>query len=332
MDPGFPDEYPSLLITNSRVVAELETKGLAFGDVVGALAPDARRHRDYAEESAKVLSTRAPIYADLVGALSRELSASKASTPNAGVGGAFQHRLFDPAWLTSEQVHFELVGVVNRMDFRGLLRPGCGQTRLVYRLALRPANRPETWLPMTVNVEYENHDRPCDELAREWLSLEQGDHASLAERLRAGPLAGLDLRGFAHVEVNLQSMRENSRERGMDDHAEYLLRSFDVKDAHLEAGTLRNTPDIEMGPEERDDLWTWVTEHLEGIEAGTAEVPARFLATRASSVTSRGLSPPRQPTFQAALPRRRGRVRRSRVRWKARSHVSGCARPPPRRE
>src|SRR5271155_3289789 len=48
VDPGFRDEYPSVLITNPRVVAELETKGVSFGDVLGARDPESRRQRDYA--------------------------------------------------------------------------------------------------------------------------------------------------------------------------------------------------------------------------------------------------------------------------------------------
>src|SRR5262245_60222066 len=62
-------------------------------------------------------------------------------------------RPFKPEWMTRGR--FELIAVVNRLDRRAFdppEAPTCGEVRLVYRLALKNAHRPNTRLPMTVNV------------------------------------------------------------------------------------------------------------------------------------------------------------------------------------
>jgi hypothetical protein len=305
---GFADPHPSLLITNPRILAVLEEDRFSFGDVLGVRNTLAPRREDYSEESGKVL-LRSPIYAGLVRALTDEIETYRKATHSAGVGPGFLHRLFDTSWLSSKRVHFELVGVVNRIDFRMLVPPGCGQTRLVYRLALQPGGvfsrfrwtpRPETRLPMTVNVIYENRQDSCQELAKQWLSLEAG--GDVLQQLRNGPLATLDPTRIDRIEVNLQSMRENSTGPSMDDHAEYLLRGFNVVNGRLVPDSLRDMPDPRLPPAGKEELRKWIVANLRAIDDGSAEVPTRFLARRAVSVSPRGLSRLENRPFKQLFP------------------------------
>ncbi|MET0592207.1 MAG: hypothetical protein ABW133_05880 [Polyangiaceae bacterium] len=85
-----------------------------------------------------------------------DLAETARSDPNAGVSVArFSHRLFDARWLRSPAARFELVGVVNRLDRAGIIG-GCGEVRLVYRLAYTTEHDGRALtsrLPMTVSVE-----------------------------------------------------------------------------------------------------------------------------------------------------------------------------------
>ena len=287
VDEGFPDPHPSVLVTNPHVLASLELSGFSLGDVLGVRNRAELRYEDYSEESAAVLLD-SPIYWEVVEFLTNDLLEVDVATPKAGGGVPFAHRLFDVEWLTSRRVHFELVGVVNRIDFQLLAPPGCGQTRLVYRLTYQPRNRPSTRLPLTINIIYENRGSACAELAREWRELEDG--TDLENRLTKGPLAHLDLTHFDRVETNMQSLRENSMNDKMDDHAEYILRAFVIQKGHLVRDPLRNTVDVNLDPTKKAALAAWVGANLDAIEDGSAEVPTEFLATRAVSVTPRGLN------------------------------------------
>lgn len=296
---GFPDVHPSLLVSNPRALLSLEIGGFSFGDVFGIREIDALRPVDYGDESTAILH-RSPLYADLVATLQQDLDELSRASPYIGVGASFEHRLFDSSWLASDRAHFELVAVVNRIDFRSLVPPGCGQTRLVYRLAYRPPERPQTRLPMTVSVIYENRERSCAEVAHRWLIVERTEDVPAA--LRSGPLAGIDPRHFDRLEIDVQSMRENSTGAEMDDHAEYMLRAFNVGGGHLVPDKLRNTPATELSSESRQALRDWIAQHVDAIDSGAAEIPAEFLATRAVSVAPRGLARAANRPFETLFP------------------------------
>ena len=193
-----------------RVLAALELDRFSFGDVLGCAI--GMNGGGKLIRGIGAYPHRLHDLCGLVDGLRHDLADLRRETPNAGVGASFDHRLFDVDWLVSPRVHFELVGVVDRLDFRSLVPPGCGQTRLVYRLAFRPPHRPVTRLPLTVNVIYENRDESCDGLARRWLAVE--DRGDVLSRLQAGPLARLDPTRFDRIEVDLQSLRENSKSEG----------------------------------------------------------------------------------------------------------------------
>ncbi len=296
---GYRDFYPSILVANPRVLASLELDGFSFGDAMNVRDLAAPRLIDFREESAEILA-RSPIFADLAATLKDDLAVVSKMAPDMQVGVKTQHRMFDLSWLHSPRVHFELVGVVNRIDFRSLVPPGCGQTRLVYRLAYRPPDRPQTRLPMTINLIWENRQTRCDELAKSWLALEDADDVRGA--LLAGPLANISPTSFDRVEIDVQSWRMNSQARDMDDHAEYILRAFNVVNGHLVPDGLRNTPRQDLSPEQREALRSWIGKHLDEIDSGAAELPPQFLATQTVSVTPRGLSRAANHPFRALFP------------------------------
>ncbi len=185
-------------------------------------------------------------------------------------------RPFNPAWLT--RGHFELVAVVNRFDRRGFDPNTCGEVRLVYRLALQNKKRPATRLPMTVNVRIpQPRKNDCRTVAREWLAGE-----NLASMLRKLP-------PLAKIEINFQSIHVPAFDKDMDDTAEYVLRAFDDHDGELVVDTLFNTPRA-LTAGEKAELLAWIRDHLDEIDRAVAVLPERFLATRAVSVSPRGLA------------------------------------------
>jgi hypothetical protein len=245
----------------------------------------------------------APLYASLVATLSADL---KELNKRRGVGKESavhaRNHAFKPRWLTDRRARFELVGLVNRTD-RKRLDPtgaGCGEARLIYRLAMHPPGRPITRLPMTLNLMFPQPagaDGTCADVAQAWLALP--DHGTarldaLAARLHA-------TRGLAEVEVDLQNLHGVSFAEGDDDHAEYLLRGFAVDASgpvpQLVPKKLVDTLRPDLDADERARLRAWVVEHFQAIDEGRAVLPDEFLATRAVSVTPRGLARPENRVF-----------------------------------
>ena len=246
----------ALLVDDAVALERLEHNGYAFDDVVSP---------------AKKRALVATLTDDL-----REFTG--------GFTSEDVRRPFQMAWL--ERGRFELVGVVNRFDRRldPVDAPSCGEVRLVYRLALQNAGRPPTRLPMTINVRIPQAVPAragalagCRPIAARW-------------RAETDVLAILrDLPPFTRLETNFQSIHVPSYRLDMDDNAEYVLRSFKVVGDSLVPDTLTNTPRDDLTPPEVAELGAWVTRNVAAIDAGSALVPEKFLATRAVSVSPRGL-------------------------------------------
>jgi hypothetical protein len=252
-DRGDEAGLSALLIDDPVALTRLEEHGFSFGDVVGA----------------KRLDAIAAAIADDMTELMRD------AVP------ADPRRPFQPSWLT--RGHFELVGVVNRLDRAPFdPPPSCGEVRLVYRLALSPQARPVTRMPMTVNVRIPQPrpggDADCRGVARRWRS-----EKDVAAILR-------DLPPLAKVEINFQSVHIPVTRRGMDDSARYVLRAFKVSGDSLVPDLLFNTPRTDLSERERAELATWIQQNLDAIDRGTAVLPEKFLATRAVSTSPRGLA------------------------------------------
>jgi hypothetical protein len=285
-----------LLIADPAELIELEKAGLTFGRQLGAPA----------EDGASLL--KAPRYASFVAVIQRDVDELSARE---GVA----HRQFplDPArlnyvfqvgWLRSARASFELVGLTHRLD-QQIATPGqCGQLRLIYRLALHPDKRPAARLPMTVNVIRVLPKAPggggCREVARQWRAL-SGPSAS--REARAAAIAGAIARlpAVSRVETNYQNLHGPGTPYA-DDHAEYVLRSFDVRGPKLVPRLLLNTPRPSLDAGERRALAKWIAASFRDIDAGRAVVPDRFLATRTVSFSPRGLARPGNRVFAALFP------------------------------
>ena len=282
-----PTTTSELLISDPATLIALEHDGLAFGRQLGAPAEDAHH------------LLAAPRYASFVAVIAGDL----AELANRDGVARRQFPLdlerlnyvFDPRWLRSPDSHFELVGVVNRLDMQFATPGDCGQLRLIYRLALQATGRPVVRLPMTINVIRNvpmTKNGSCEAVAQRWRELP----GTASERATAVARLVSQLTPISRVETNFQNLHGPGTPFA-DDHAEYVLRSFDVARDRLVPRPLFNTPRPDLGAAERDALAAWIAGHFADIDAGRAVIPDRFLATRAISVSPRGLARPGNRVF-----------------------------------
>jgi len=298
--PAAAKSEPVLIVTDPGVLAALEARGVTLGRFFG-VAANGRAAND-------TLAT-APGYRSIAGDLAREVRAHAARDPSAGVGvHRFSHRLFDARWLESATARFELVAVVNRFDRMPFRTGSCGETRLVYRLAYQTRvgqHAVSSRLPMTLALELQAPpgDGGCAGTARRFQPPQPLAGDALAAFLVGphGPLAPelVDPARVPHqVAVNLQLVRWPSTVRpDLGGHAEYLMLAFlrDAQAATYAPGPLENTPDGERlarDPAHRKAFLAFLSEPrtLRALDEGTLVMPKEFLATRAVSVTPRGLS------------------------------------------
>jgi hypothetical protein len=295
-DPEAASGEPVLLVTEPDAMAALERKGFAVGDVFG------ERGTGPVDNARLALESR---YASTVDVIAADVATIAQRDPRAGVGvHRFSHRLFDVRWLRQKSARFELVAVVNRMDRAPFHPQGCGETRLVYRLAYvtKIKDTPvSSRLPMTLGLEIPTPMPPegCAAVARRWTSQKPLAADALVAWLTrlGGPLDKLAFEN-AKLVVNVQQLRWPSAVRpDLAGHAEYLLRAFrlDASRKRYESVPLENTPDIarlSADPALRKEFLTWLAlpTNLASVDRGTALVPERFLAKHAVSVTPRGLA------------------------------------------
>jgi hypothetical protein len=278
--------HPHSLVAEPTTLLALEARGFTLNRVLGAPGV-----------STKEL-TESRAYADLLSTLTADLQELDARP---GIGGeqAMNHP-FKASWLSDDDARFELVGVVPRLD-RAFAEPGtCGEIRLVYRLALTRKGRPGTRLPMTLSVLMIVHgdSSTCKEVTTGFLNLPDRGQA------RVAALASILTRRTAsprRIEVNVQNLHGPSVRKDSDDHAEYLLRSFDVTPRGLSPHPLLNTPREDLGPDEKKALLAVVKQRFAEIDQGTFVMPESFAARRAISVAPRGLARKRNRVFQALL-------------------------------
>ncbi|WP_437859573.1 hypothetical protein [Sorangium sp. So ce363] len=294
-----PPGRPLLSITDGAALAGLEAAGLDFGSVLTG-APRA-------PASLAALSRTAEL-ASVARVLADDLRQVQRADPRSGTSVArHAHRLFDERWLSAESARFELVGVVNRMDRRPFHASGCGETRLVYRLAYAaeaPAGA-SSRLPMTASFELlapADDALSCRRLAQAWSRAGALSGPDLVRFLTSpeGPLApgAADRAHLAQLVVNLQSVRWPSTVRpDLGGHAEYVLRAFrwDARAGRYAPLALENTPDVarlSRDPARRERLRAWLSapENLARLDEGTALLPEEFLATKALSATPHGLA------------------------------------------
>jgi len=115
-----------LVVEDPAVLAALETAGASLGAILSGTTEGPLDNGALA---------KLPRYVSLAQVLEADIDEIARADPNAGVSVArSSHRLFDKRWLRSPSARFELVGLVNRIDRAGIIG-GCGEVRLVYRLA-----------------------------------------------------------------------------------------------------------------------------------------------------------------------------------------------------
>lgn len=280
---------PGLLISDPAELIILERQGLSFGRQLGAPAEDAQ---------SLLTASR---YASFVSIIERDLTELSRRDGVARIQFPLDlgrmNYVFDPKWLHSPDARFQLVGVVNRLDMQFLTPKECGQLRLIYRLSLQPKGRPVVRLPMTINVIRPLPMSPggsCRAIAQQWRALP----ANASKRNAAVKWIVTQLPPMSRLETNFQNLHGPGNPAA-DDHAEYVLRSFDVRPDRLIPRPLLNTPRPDFNPAERKALADWITKSFMDIDAGRYVIPDRFLAMRAISVSPGGLSRPPNRGFSA---------------------------------
>jgi hypothetical protein len=328
-----------LVVDDPTALAALEENGANLFDMLGGATAGIdgqMRTSGRTGSRSNAVLVEVPRYASLLRVLEADLGEIARTDPNAGVSVArSSHRLFDARWLRSPAARFELVGLVNRLDRAGIVG-GCGEVRLVYRLAYVTdvnGSHVASRLPMTISLELlalsddgspevsteparpgaPTDRRACRLAAERWsppTSAREGTMLArwlLSER---GPLSAVQRASTAirRVAVNMQSVRWPSTVRpDLGGHAEYLLRAFaDDGAGKLVPAPLENTLDVarvRRGTPLFNQLLAWVNaaEHLADIDAATITLPEALSAKRAVSVTPRGLSRLKNRPFSSVL-------------------------------
>lgn len=259
--------HPYALIIEPRTLMALERRGLALGDVLSDRAY--RALGDVLEADLRELGRR----------------------PNIGGEDAINHA-FDARWLRDADARFELVGLVPRLD-RAFAEPHtCGELRRIYRLALTRPGRPTTRLPMTLSAISLVPANERRSLANALVALPP------AGRPRLDALAKLYSAPVQRVEVNLQNLHGTATPQDNEDHAEYLLRSFDITSHGVTPRPLLATPREDLSAAEKERLANYLRSHVADVENGTLVLPPEFLALRAISVSPRGLARERNRVFR----------------------------------
>lgn len=156
----------------------------------------------FAQANASTKSLRAsPAYRSLIASVTEDQSSD-----------------FPAWWLGHPRTHFELVGIVNRLDRRDM-RPGtCGETRLLYRLEHRSEDDTRR-LPASFNVVFEQPDdgNGCVDVAKSWFvtgqPLDEPGRPLHADRL------GLDKLIAVEVNVRADDPKTHATINGLSVHA-----------------------------------------------------------------------------------------------------------------
>ena len=280
-----PNGSPQVALTDPPVLRALEAKGFAFG-----------HHFGVADAAQADVLMGSPTYAAIAKGIIANLDALKAGDRALGVGMSFDHRMFDPKWLSSSRSHFVLTAITNRFD-RAPLSGSCGETRFVFRLEYAdPREGASSRMPMTVAVVLPQTPRAgevgCAASAKRWMAL-SGGGAALADLAARGPLASLPPR--IAVETNLQAVRwPSSVKKDLGGEGEYMMSVWDVAaNGAVTSSALDNTPDVDAitkDASKKAALLDWLKTNVLAIDRGTAKLPETLAAHTAYSYGPRGLA------------------------------------------
>ncbi|HSC89418.1 MAG TPA: hypothetical protein VLC09_19180 [Polyangiaceae bacterium] len=280
-------------ILEPGVLAQLDQRGWGLGRVV--LGTDDKTTLELDRNAA---------FHDIFEALRADLARAKRKFPLAFPTSMMGFRLFDPGWLASEEMHFELIGVFNRLDRKAFYPGTCGEVRLLYRLAYVTEQGGEEMtsrLPLTVNVVLlvDDDGAGCAEVARGWQTREALTGEGLAQWLEGeGPLGRAARSRFRPkaVETNLQTIRlQSTVQTSLAGHIEYSMHVFHREGDAFVPAALENVPDVERLRHDaklKAELLATLSrpEELAALDSGLLNLPERYLAKSAISVSPRGLT------------------------------------------
>ncbi len=202
-------------------------------------------------------------------------------------------RHFDWHWLTSASAAFTLVAVVNRIDRKDFYDSGCGEIRLIYRLAYsrrvkkgKQFHENYSTLPVFLNVVFERKTADCRAAAREWSVVPQLPDLLSRNHLR-----------LRQIELNMQVLRFPSGQMtDFGGQAVYLLRIFGDSEGKFQPLPLENTPDVSLIASDvslQTDLARQLSDekNLPLIDRGTFvlhNTSGKMLAKRALSFSTTG--------------------------------------------
>jgi hypothetical protein len=307
------------------IVQELEKQGYSLSSV---LFPGAQTKRNDNLFKGQLRSIEKTLSADIERLPSRSPDLVAQETFKDGRGRQWK---MSAGLINDRKSSFVLTGIVNRMD-RGYrtLAPGqaqanCGEIRLLYRFtydivvetpgsgvkAVAVASRLPFTLAVVFHAKGPQQKISCSDIARRWQAL---DHKSTPAEIvsyllsTAGPLRYLQEAQIDRIETNLQLFRlPASIKKDFGGHAEYLLRVFrrDAPDRPFVIAPLENQVDraVLLEPKNAGVLAEFKTHllrpaSLKELDQGTFQVPFKFLATRAISVSPGGTARSQnQPTF-----------------------------------
>ncbi|MFN3129337.1 hypothetical protein [Roseibium sp.] len=301
-------------VMSPAILRKVEETGLSFGHVL-TKAFDGSALQVSDNDS---LHSQSSWYRSIVSHLSDALDDIEVGGDYTYGAEPFVNRLFNKGWLTSKDAHFELIGVVNRLDRLGMYVGtedfACGEVRLLYRLAYQ---RDDIYsrMPFVFNVIYEVQKplgvrmevrtrqgrlQVCQQVVKQWLAPQQNAEGYVRwvqdrvqdERLR-----------LRQVEVNFQAVRVPSESKDdLGGHAEYIMRIFRPEGDQMMPAPLENTPDVARLTDDlalKANLKAYIAEHLEELDDGVMQLPEEFLAREVTSFTTHGLHRPANRRFSA---------------------------------
>ena len=215
-------------------------------------------------------------------------------------------RQFDNRWFESEIAHFQLAGIINRLD-KSDFNTGldCGEVRFVYRLGYLTKDGIGSQLPLSLNLVFEEPIGECSQAIQKWIKPKDGKNTSF-EWLKNDALNLSRLR-LKQIEVNAQIIRfPSGLETEFAGQAIYLLRVYDFESSggqyHLKQVPLENTPDVvrlQSAPKLKEGLINWIGQNTKAIDLGVYKIPDEYLAREALSYSTLGINRMANKPFDA---------------------------------
>jgi hypothetical protein len=289
-------EKPVLFVEQPIVLGALEDRGYDFP---GLFAVTGRS--DLAS-----LYEKSPAYAALVDLISADLVELRGEVKAGGrllseFTAAETGRVMDMRWLKSSAARFRLVGVVNRLDRRDFhdLRgeAGCGEMRLIYRLAYSFRKDGQTKIlssrmPFNFNAVFDLLPDASGNCAAQVQAWEAGeDQVVGAAWLADHPLDRASLR-FRQLELNAQMVRfPSGQEPQFGGQAIYLMRIFGISGDTISELPLENTPDVARLSADtalKAELAAYIRDNEQAIDRGVYMIPDHLLARKVISYSTFG--------------------------------------------